>query len=380
MPASSHFIERKQTTGLTEVACEVPLIHFGRKRIGIPIDISEPDPKKKTYEGTRRFRRFAIPVAIGGDVYASHFNIREPTEYAVNSGVFYEFNLGQKMEPEDMGLPLTLVSRLSEDNLPFDSDSTVSSTSLVNKVKVNDTAEQQTLVVESFNYSIRDQAEIDQIETALGALNRGPEGRLAVCRMAKQKFLDVLRENRDIIDAIKATKIDVKAQLSPEVEKLDTELRDKLADLEVEELGATEEALNENEDRKQAKLEGATSREQIVEIGGAVERGLYGTGEQVQVPAVAVGKVNPRVNYVLGLTDRCAHSQPRQWLQSQPHGWCHHRAGRAAAGEVVDHEKRHTESCVDKEAGRFGDAKLGIDTKKTGTQGCLVVAEFLLQP
>jgi hypothetical protein len=65
--------------------------------------------------------------------------------------------------------------------------------------------------------------------------------------MAKQKFLDVLRENRDIIDAIKATKIDVKAQLSPEVEKLDTELRDKLAGLEVEELGAT-------------------SREQIVEI------------------------------------------------------------------------------------------------------------------
>ncbi|MBJ7327299.1 MAG: hypothetical protein JHC52_08135 [Chthoniobacterales bacterium] len=120
---------------------------------------------------------------------------------------------------------------------------------------MNDTAERQTLVFESFNYSIRDQAEIDQIETALGALNRGPEGRLAVYRMAKQKFLDVLRENRDIIDAIKATKIDVKAQLSPGVEKLDTELRDNLADLEVEELGATEEALNENENRKQDNLE-----------------------------------------------------------------------------------------------------------------------------
>ena len=44
--------------------------------------------------------------------------IGEPSEYAVNSGVFYEFNLGQEMEPEDMGLPLTLASRLWKTTCP----------------------------------------------------------------------------------------------------------------------------------------------------------------------------------------------------------------------------------------------------------------------
>jgi hypothetical protein len=121
---------------------------------GIPVDVSEPDPKKKTYEGTRKFRRFAIPVAIDGEIYASHFTVREPNDFDENVGVFYEFNLGQKMEPRDMGLPPAFASRPSEDGSPFDLDSAISIAALVNKVKSNDKAEQQTLVLESFNYSI----------------------------------------------------------------------------------------------------------------------------------------------------------------------------------------------------------------------------------
>jgi hypothetical protein len=41
----------------------------------------------------------------------------------------------KKIEPEDMGLPLTNASRLSEDNLPFNSDSTESIHPQLAKIK-----------------------------------------------------------------------------------------------------------------------------------------------------------------------------------------------------------------------------------------------------
>ena len=161
---------------------------------GIPVDISEPDPNKKTYKGTRLFRRFAIPISIDGDIYASHFTVREPSEYAENSGVFYEFNLGKKIEPEDMGLPLTNASRLPEDNLPFNSDSKINIAALINKVKG-----------EASNYSIASQSEIDRVNKALGGMNRGPDERLKVYQRAKQKFSKLMAWNSDELAAMADT-------------------------------------------------------------------------------------------------------------------------------------------------------------------------------
>ncbi len=77
-----------------------------------------------------------------------------------------------------------------------------------------------------------------------------------------------------------------------------------------------------------------------------------------EVPLIHVGQKR------IGLADRCAHSQPRQWLQGQPHRRCLHRVSRPAAGEVVDHEKRHTESCVDEKARGFRDTKFGSEAEQ----------------
>ena len=161
---------------------------------GIPVDISEPDPNKKTYEGTRLFRRFAIPVSIGGNVYASHFTIREPNDFEQNKGVFYEFNLGKKMEPRDMGLPPASASRPSKDSSPFNLSSGITIAALINKVKG-----------EASNYSIASQSEIDRVNKALGGMNRGPDERLKVYQRAKQKFSKLMAWNSDELAAMADT-------------------------------------------------------------------------------------------------------------------------------------------------------------------------------
>ena len=55
-----------------------------------------PDDRAKI--GTKEFWFFKVPIEIEGVVYNSHFNVRVPNAYPENTGVFYEFNLGKKIE------------------------------------------------------------------------------------------------------------------------------------------------------------------------------------------------------------------------------------------------------------------------------------------
>ena len=57
---------------------------------------SSPDDRAKI--GTKEFWFFKVPIEIEGVVYNSHFNVRVPNAYPENTGVFYEFNLGKKIE------------------------------------------------------------------------------------------------------------------------------------------------------------------------------------------------------------------------------------------------------------------------------------------
>jgi hypothetical protein len=52
------------------------------------------------------------------------------------------------------------------------------------------------------NYSIASQSEIDRVNRALGGMNRGPEGRLALYERARSKFIGLMDRNRETLDSL----------------------------------------------------------------------------------------------------------------------------------------------------------------------------------
>lgn len=127
------------------------------------------------------------------------------------------------------------------------------------------------------SYSIREQSEIDRVAAAVDAVNRGPEGRLAVYQRAKEKFLQLMQGNKDALDAIKAAAV---SDPSPAIEKLEEDRAGRLADIETEEIAEVESALQDNavqfatrideaidpEDKAQLKAD-AKDRAKILEKG-----------------------------------------------------------------------------------------------------------------
>lgn len=106
------------------------------------------------------------------------------------------------------------------------------------------------------NYSIASQSEIDRVNRALGGMNRGPEGRLAIYERAKQKFAQVLQSNKESLDAINsATPIDT----APAIEQVESERASKLADLANEETTEVEKALQDNADTFMPRIEAAAT-------------------------------------------------------------------------------------------------------------------------
>jgi hypothetical protein len=104
------------------------------------------------------------------------------------------------------------------------------------------------------NYSIASQSEIDRVNRALGGMNRGPEGRLAIYERAKQKFAQVLQSNKESLDAIKsATPIDT----TPAIDQVESERAARLADLTTEETSEVEKALQDNADTFMPRIEDA---------------------------------------------------------------------------------------------------------------------------
>jgi hypothetical protein len=104
------------------------------------------------------------------------------------------------------------------------------------------------------SFSIASQSEIDRVNKALGGMNRGPEGRLAIYERAKQKFAQVLQSNKESLDAIKsATPIDT----TPAIEQVESERAARLADLTTEETSEVEKALQDNADTFMPRIEDA---------------------------------------------------------------------------------------------------------------------------
>jgi hypothetical protein len=93
------------------------------------------------------------------------------------------------------------------------------------------------------SYSIREQSEIDRVAAAVDAVNRGPEGRLAVYQRAKAKFLQLMQDNKDALDAIKGAAV---TDPAPAIEKLEEDRAGRLADIETEEIAEVESALQDN--------------------------------------------------------------------------------------------------------------------------------------
>jgi hypothetical protein len=93
------------------------------------------------------------------------------------------------------------------------------------------------------SYSIRDQEEIDRVAAELDKVNRGPEGRLAVYERAKQRFLRLMQENKEALDAIREARV---LDPSPTIEMLEQDRAGQLADIETEEVAEVESALQDN--------------------------------------------------------------------------------------------------------------------------------------
>jgi hypothetical protein len=70
------------------------------------VESRTPAAGKPKAEASRAYTTFAVPVAINGELYASHFTVREPKSYPPNSGIFYEFNLGPKIVGADVAMGL----------------------------------------------------------------------------------------------------------------------------------------------------------------------------------------------------------------------------------------------------------------------------------
>lgn len=107
-------------------------------------------------------------------------------------------------------------------------------------------------------YSIREQGEIDRVATAVEAVNRGPEGRLAVYQRAKIKFLQLMQDNKDALDAIKTAAV---ADSAPAIEKLEEDRASRLADIETEEIAEVESALQDNAVQFATRIEEAIDPE-----------------------------------------------------------------------------------------------------------------------
>jgi len=106
------------------------------------------------------------------------------------------------------------------------------------------------------SYSIASQSEIDRVNKALGGMNRGPEGRLAIYERAKQKFAQILQSNKESLDAIKSsTPIDT----APAIEQVESERAAKLADLTTEETSEIAKALQDNADTFMPRIEAAAT-------------------------------------------------------------------------------------------------------------------------
>jgi hypothetical protein len=102
------------------------------------------------------------------------------------------------------------------------------------------------------NYSIASQSEIDRVNRALGGMNRGPDERLKVYERAKEKFLRVMQQNKEELDAIRSA---VSTNTAPAVEQVESERAAKLADLTAEESTEVAKALQDNADTFMPRIE-----------------------------------------------------------------------------------------------------------------------------
>ena len=108
------------------------------------------------------------------------------------------------------------------------------------------------------SYSIREQGEIDRVASAVDAVNRGPEGRLAVYQRAKLKFLQLMQDNKAALDAIKAAAV---SDPAPAIEKLEEDRAGRLADIETEEIAEVQSALQDNAVQFASRIEDAIDTE-----------------------------------------------------------------------------------------------------------------------
>jgi len=106
----------------------------------------------------------------------------------------------------------------------------------------------------NINYSIASQSEIDRVNRALGGMNRGPDERLKVYQRARERFLRVMQQNKEELDAIRSA---VSTNTAPAVEQVESERASKLADLTTEEATEVEKALQDNADTFMPRIEAA---------------------------------------------------------------------------------------------------------------------------
>jgi hypothetical protein len=107
---------------------------------------------------------------------------------------------------------------------------------------------------DSISYSIASQREIDRVNAALGGMNRGPDERLKVYERARERFLRVMQQNKEELDAIRSA---VSTNTAPAVEQVESERASKLADLTTEEATEVEKALQDNADTFMPRIEAA---------------------------------------------------------------------------------------------------------------------------
>lgn len=106
------------------------------------------------------------------------------------------------------------------------------------------------------NYSIASQSEIDRVSRALGGMNRGPDERLKVYERARAKFGQLLKSNKEAIDAIKSAR---ETDTAPALEQVETERASNLADLTAEESAEVAKALQDNADTFMPRIEAAAT-------------------------------------------------------------------------------------------------------------------------
>jgi hypothetical protein len=112
-------------------------------------------------------------------------------------------------------------------------------------------------------YSIREQGEIDRVASAVDAVNRGPEGRLAVYQRAKLKFLQLMQDNKAALDAIKAAAV---SDPAPAIEKLEEDRAGRIADIETEEIAEVQSALQDNAVQFASRIEDAIDSEDKAQL------------------------------------------------------------------------------------------------------------------